>query len=103
MNQFRKIKRGKTHMPDQPVCDLSIEWYSDVAMGWHYISYKHGKEWLSLNITPMFNQPDIVTIPSNERWLQDAPEWAKSSRQKILDRMRAVQWNRELIWQTRDS
>jgi hypothetical protein len=72
------------------------EW--DVRMGWRFVAYGEHGEWLSLQIEPMVEDPDIVYAPNESAWSQGAPPWALPRRAEILGRLKSVPWNRQLIW-----
>jgi len=67
-------------------------------MGWRVATYQERDDWISLQIEPMHNAPCRVYVPNAEVWQAQAPEWAKTQRALILQRLQQVAWNRDLAW-----
>jgi hypothetical protein len=67
-------------------------------MGWRYIKYIESENFVSFQIEPMTVGADLVYIPNTETWLRNAPDWAKQKAAEIINRLKSVQWNRELQW-----
>jgi hypothetical protein len=81
--------------PSAPALDNS-PWRC--RMGWQVVTYQEGDAWLSLQVEPMKSGPCRVYVPGEQAWAADAPAWAASRRSEILERMRQMAWNRELVW-----
>lgn len=67
-------------------------------MGWRVLTYEEGERWLSLRIEPMTDGPCRVYVPGTRRWALQAPAWARGRRESILQRLRQIAWNRDLVW-----
>lgn len=68
-------------------------------MGWRVLTYEEGQQWLSLQIEPMKDAPCRVYVPTAGQWQAEAPAWARELRGVVLERARAVRWNRDVVWQ----
>jgi hypothetical protein len=68
-------------------------------MGWRYVRYVEGNDAVNFQIEPMVKGGDIVYVPGEAIWRENAPYGARHRRDEILERLKSVEWNRELIWQ----
>lgn len=69
-----------------------------LRMGWKYLSYIHGDEKIVFNIEPMVGEPDIIYIPKIEIWKESSTKWASENRNEILNAIKSIDWNRDLIF-----
>lgn len=67
-------------------------------LGWRVLTLQQGENWLSLQVEPMKDGPCRVYLPSAERWLAEAPAWAREQREALLAQARRIAWNRDLLW-----
>lgn len=77
-----------------------FEW--SFRMGWRYVSYTEKSSIVSFQIEPMNKIPDVVYFPSSSKWKDTSPIWCRDKREEILNRLRNVRWNRQLIWEEND-
>jgi hypothetical protein len=68
------------------------------GMGWRYVTYREGRNALTLQIEPMAQGADVVYVPDAERWASGAPAWARARAAEIVERLKSIAWNRELVW-----
>jgi hypothetical protein len=66
-------------------------------MWYRFVTYREGAEVVSLGVDVMVDGPDIVGVPSEEAWARSAPGFARDRREEIVDRLKRVKWNRELV------
>lgn len=67
---------------------MNISIYNaDVKMGWKYISYTDNEVKYIFSIEPMFEECDIVYLPTN-----------KEVCKKAVDAIQSISWNRNLIY-----
>jgi hypothetical protein len=71
-------------------------------MRYRFLTYREAGQHLSLHVDVMADGPDIVLVPSEASWRQSAPAFARDHRDQILDRLKNVKWNRELVWDESD-
>lgn len=72
------------------------------VMDWRALTYQEGAQFLTLQIEPMSQGPCRVYVPSEAAWQRRAPGWAQGRRSEILQRVRAIAWNRDLEWPESD-
>jgi len=72
-------------------------------MGWRYVRYIEGETSVNLQIEPMAKDDDIVYVPDEATWQKDAPYSARHKREEILERLKSVEWNRQLEWRDGES
>jgi hypothetical protein len=66
-------------------------------MGWRYVSYTEGSNYIHLMIEPMVDEPDLLYVPKEEIWNLTAPIWAKDRKKEIINRIIDFGWKRDLV------
>jgi hypothetical protein len=46
----------------------------------------------------MFGAPDVVLIPEFQEWHASFPSHSKKARVRIIDNLRSINWNRDVVW-----
>jgi len=72
-------------------------------MWYRFVTYREGANVLSLDVDVMAEGPDIVFVPSAQVWNQSAPPFAQDRRDQIVERLKGLKWNRELLWEESDA
>lgn len=72
-------------------------------MWYRFLTYTEGDSVLSLHVDVMAQGSDIVLVPSAHSWSQSAPPFAQNRRDAVIERLKSVKWNRELLWEDSDS
>jgi hypothetical protein len=72
-------------------------------MWYRFVTYREGANVVSLVVDVMADGPDIVFVPSARAWDKSAPAFAQGRRDQILERLKGVKWNRELLWEVSDA
>ena len=67
-------------------------------MGWRYVSYSDPDIGVYFQVEPMVEGPDTVNLPTQEKWAAKVPASAAKHRLEIIERLKTIQWNRELEW-----
>lgn len=60
----------------------------DLLIAFRYIKYIEGKDSIEFQVDPGLKTSSVIHIPSQARWNSEVPEWARSRRDEILDRIK---------------
>lgn len=77
---------GAGGLTTEPVVEADEE--PEVLITFRSIVYQEGDNALELTVEPGLKHGTIVHVPSEARWNDDMPEWARNRREEILDRIR---------------
>ncbi|WP_298845001.1 hypothetical protein [Clostridium sp.] len=69
-----------------------------IKMGWKYLSYINGDEKIVFNIEPMVGEADIIYTPNDKMWKGCSAKWVRQNRDKILNDIRSIEWNRDIAF-----
>ena len=72
-------------------------WKAD--MWYRFVVYREGHAFVSLEIDVMADGPDVVANPSERAWQDTAPRFVRTRREAVLQRLKSVAWNREVVWE----
>jgi hypothetical protein len=72
-------------------------------MGWRVLTFEVENNWLSFQIEPMAFSPCKIYVPGQDTWIREAPDWARANRGFILESLKNVPFNRDVIWEERES
>lgn len=85
-----------------PAGNASVRSWS-ARMWYRFVTYREGGNVLSLDVDVMADGPDIVFVPSADAWERTSPPFARGRRDEVVERLKAVKWNRELVWEESDA
>src|SRR6185437_13090230 len=72
-------------------------------MWYRFVTYREGDNVLSLDVDVMADGPDMVFVPSADAWDRTSPPFARGRRDDVVERLKGVKWNRELVWEESDA
>jgi len=97
------VFRSESGQPNDPGAAIPSEnlcvppW--SARMWYRFVTYREGGYVLSLDVDVMADGPDIVFVPPERAWNHSAPPFAQGRRDEIVERLKGVKWNRELLWE----
>lgn len=99
---FRTKSAKSTEIPTVPPTESQRVPHWSAHMWYRFVTYREDNT-LSLGVDVMADGPDIVMVPSADAWDRSSPPFAQGRRDEILERLKDVKWNRELVWEVSDA